>query len=667
MTDSVDTHVAARYEIRERLGKGAYGIVWRAVDKTNGEVVAVKKIFDAFRNITDAQRTFREIMYLQAFSDHPNVVTLLNVLKADSDKDFYLVFGHMDTDLHVVIRGKLLLDVHIRWVMYQLLLALACMHSGEVIHRDLKPSNILLNDNCDVRLCDFGLARSVAVHMSHGDEVDPTMTDYVATRWYRAPEILLGSHKYTTYADMWSVGCILGEMLIGKPLFTGSSSLNQVDVILRCLGRPSSADIAAMQSPYADSTISRMHIKPGPSIESLLYGAPADGVDLVKRLLVANPHRRLSALDALKHPYVSEFFDSKDVRLLPRAVVTPIDDNTRLTIDDYRIHLYKEVAARCEVIATHRAMTAAKERALHTPRIQTAQAEAGRPAVLMEKEKALAAQKAAVGAALSQPPAMAPPVPAPAPAAPAPAAVGAPLVRNESLARTNAGYGGHSQGMRAASVPVVHTHTSVSSVSAASPPVHNGHILHSGSFSQLPTGGQSTVAPALGGHVQSSSSATTVAAQEALIPGMNKLGRRESVPTSISKGNIQGSASNHLGTLPNSVTGRVGSTAAHAMRNASHIFGASQHYTPPGSKSTATTTTPAPGIGSNGGGASVAGDNRHARPSSQWRSVPPGYGKTGLADMSGSAFGNASGTGARAGSQHGYLTSTQYKELTRPW
>jgi len=122
MSDSVDGHVRERYEIKERLGKGAYGIVWRAVDKSNGETVAIKKIFDAFRNITDAQRTFREIMYLQAFSDHDNIVTLLNVLKADNDKDFYLVFGHMDTDLHVVIRGRLLLDVHIRFIMYQLLL-----------------------------------------------------------------------------------------------------------------------------------------------------------------------------------------------------------------------------------------------------------------------------------------------------------------------------------------------------------------------------------------------------------------------------------------------------------------------------------------------------------------------------------------------------------------
>ncbi|KAL8181384.1 UNVERIFIED_CONTAM: Mitogen-activated protein kinase 15 [Gekko kuhli] len=190
----VEERVARRYEIRRRLGKGAYGIVWKAVDRKTGGTVAVKKIFDAFRNRTDAQRTFREIMFLQEFGEHPNIIKLLNVIRAQNDKDIYLVFESMETDLHAVIKkGNLLKDIHKCYILYQLLKATKFVHSGNVIHRDQKPSNILLDADCFVKLCDFGLARSLCqTHKDHGNQA---LTEYVATRWYRAPEILLASHS----------------------------------------------------------------------------------------------------------------------------------------------------------------------------------------------------------------------------------------------------------------------------------------------------------------------------------------------------------------------------------------------------------------------------------------------------------------------------------------
>ncbi len=127
-------------------------------------------------------------------------------------------------------------DVHKRYVMYQLLKGMKYMHSGELIHRDLKPSNILLDSECLVKLADFGLARSIAsVNQSVSE---PIMTEYVATRWYRAPEILLGSSKYTKAVDMWSIGCILGELYAGKAIFSGNSTLNQVEKIIELLGKP---------------------------------------------------------------------------------------------------------------------------------------------------------------------------------------------------------------------------------------------------------------------------------------------------------------------------------------------------------------------------------------------------------------------------------------------
>lgn len=226
MSEDLDQHVTEKYEIKKRLGKGAYGIVWKAVDRRTGETVALKKIFDAFRNQTDAQRTFREIMFLQEFGNHPNIVKLQNILRADNDKDIYLVFEFMDTDLHNVIKkGGILKDIHKQYIMYQLFRAVKYLHSGNVIHRDLKPSNVLLDADCTSKLADFGLARSLSqVSTMDTSSSLPELTEYVATRWYRAPEILLAAKRYTKGVDMWSLGCILGEMLLGKALFPGNFS-----------------------------------------------------------------------------------------------------------------------------------------------------------------------------------------------------------------------------------------------------------------------------------------------------------------------------------------------------------------------------------------------------------------------------------------------------------
>ncbi len=204
-------------------GKGAYGIVWKAIDKKTKEIVALKKNFDAFQNATDAQRTFREIIFLQELTGHDNIIRLLNVIRAENDRDIYLVFDYMDTDLHAVIRANILEDIHKRYIIYQLLKCLKYMHSAELLHRDLKPSNLLLNSECHMKIADFGLARSLITKEA---ESQPLLTDYVATRWYRAPEILLGSNKYTKGVDMWSLGCIICELILGKPMFPGTSTMN---------------------------------------------------------------------------------------------------------------------------------------------------------------------------------------------------------------------------------------------------------------------------------------------------------------------------------------------------------------------------------------------------------------------------------------------------------
>ncbi|XP_045142191.1 mitogen-activated protein kinase 15 [Echinops telfairi] len=337
----VDAHVAQRYQLKRRLGKGAYGMVWKAVDRTSGEVVAIKKIFDAFRDDTDAQRTFREILLLQEFRDHPNIIRLLDVIQAENDRDIYLVFEAMDTDLNAVIRkGKLLQDTHQRYIFYQLLRATRFIHSGNVVHRDQKPSNVLLNANCLVKLCDFGLARSLS-QLPEGPEAQ-ALTTYVATRWYRAPEVLLSSSRYSPGLDMWSLGCILAEMLGGRPLFPGSSTLHQLELILQSVPVPSECDLAALGSSYSAVVLHRLGARPRKTLDALLPpDIPPEALDLLKRLLVFAPHQRLSAAQALQHPYVQRFHCPALEWTLGADVQLPVHEGERLSAAEYRSRLYQ--------------------------------------------------------------------------------------------------------------------------------------------------------------------------------------------------------------------------------------------------------------------------------------------------------------------------------------
>jgi len=193
-------------------------------------------------------------MYLQELSGHDNLIRMQHVIKAENDKDIYLTFDFMETDLHAVIQAKILEDIHKKYVIYQVLKALKYMHSGELLHRDIKPSNLLLNSDCHVKLCDFGLCRSVNTDGNNSGP-SPVLTDYVATRWYRAPEILLGSTKYTKGVDIWSVGCIMGEMISDRPIFPGSSTMNQLERIISLTGKPTSSDVESIKSPFASTML----------------------------------------------------------------------------------------------------------------------------------------------------------------------------------------------------------------------------------------------------------------------------------------------------------------------------------------------------------------------------------------------------------------------------
>lgn len=343
MAEEVEQHILERYDLIQKLGKGAYGIVWKALDKKYKQIVAVKKVFDAFHNATDAQRTYREVIFLQELNGHENIIRLRNIIKAENNKDLYLVFDHMEADLHHVIRANILEEIHKQYVVYQLLKSLKYMHSAGLIHRDLKPSNILINSDCQIKLADFGLARSVA---STGEDTNIKLTDYVATRWYRAPEILLGSTKYSKAVDMWSVGCILGELIVGKAIFQGTSTLNQIEKVLELIGKPKAEDIESVESPHAATILSSINVTKKKSFQSFFANASELALDFLRKLLVFNPNQRLTIEEALQHKYLEQFSSPEEEIVCDHIIEIPMDDNTKFSVKEYRDAIYSDISRK---------------------------------------------------------------------------------------------------------------------------------------------------------------------------------------------------------------------------------------------------------------------------------------------------------------------------------
>jgi serine/threonine protein kinase len=220
----------------------------------------------------------------------------------------------MDTDLHQIIGSpQALYDDHCQYFLYQILRGLKYIHSAHVLHRDLKPSNLLVNSNCDLKICDFGLARVANPEKNH----EGFMTEYVATRWYRAPEIMLSWKEYTKAIDMWSVGCIFAELLGRKPLFPGKDYIHQLTLITDVIGTPSAEDIANIGSDKARRYIKQLPFKPKIPFDKIYPNASAAALDLLERMLTFDPDRRITCVEALAHPYLSTLHDPADEPTCP--------------------------------------------------------------------------------------------------------------------------------------------------------------------------------------------------------------------------------------------------------------------------------------------------------------------------------------------------------------
>ena len=304
--------VKKKYVPIKPIGKGAYGIVCSAKDEKLNTKVAIKKITNAFENVVDAKRTLREIKLLRHLR-HENIVPITDCMLPSKEEEYsfndvYVMYELMDTDLHQIIRSdQPLTDDHCQYFIYQLLRGLKYIHSADVLHRDLKPSNLLLNANCDLKICDFGLART-----NTQDTNRDFMTEYVVTRWYRAPELLLSCAEYSVAIDVWSCGCILAELLGRKPLFPGKDYVHQLNLITKVIGTPDEQDLYFVTSDKARRYLRQLPYSKPMDFKRLYPEANPLACDLIEKMLIFNPEKRINVEECLKHPYLASLHDTND-------------------------------------------------------------------------------------------------------------------------------------------------------------------------------------------------------------------------------------------------------------------------------------------------------------------------------------------------------------------
>ncbi|CAG01722.1 unnamed protein product, partial [Tetraodon nigroviridis] len=335
--------VPEKYTRLKQIGTGAYGSVCSAINERTKEKVAIKKLHRPFQSEIFAKRAYRELRLLKHMK-HENVsrwrqrqvsqvIGLIDVFTPasglDEMQDFYLVMPYMFTDLSKV-RGPLSED-KVQFLIYQTLCGLRYIHKSGIIHRDLKPGNLAVNQDCELKILDFGLARSA----------DAEMTGYVVTRWYRAPEVILNWMHYTQTVDIWSVGCIMAEMINGKTLFKGKDYMDQLTQIMKVTGVPGPEFVQKLDSIEAKNYVKALPRYPRKDFSTLFPKASANGIDLLEKMLVLDGDERLTADLALEHPYFDSLRDADD---FPEP--TPYDDshdNATLSLDEWKRLCFREV------------------------------------------------------------------------------------------------------------------------------------------------------------------------------------------------------------------------------------------------------------------------------------------------------------------------------------
>ncbi|XP_052197398.1 cyclin-dependent kinase F-4-like [Diospyros lotus] len=286
-----------RYKAINEVGEGTFGTVWRAINKQTGETVAIKKLKREYHTWEECINT-REVKSLRRMT-HPNIVKLKEVIKENNT--LYFVFEYMECNLYQLMkdRARLFSEAEIRNWCFQVLKGLAYIHQQGYFHRDLKPENLLVSKDA-IKIADFGLARE--------NDSQPPFTEYVSTRWYRAPEVLLKSPTYSSAVDMWAMGAIMAELFTLRPLFPGSSEADEMYKICSVIGTPTEsewADGVKLASVIINYELPQMK---GVHLSALVPTASEEAINLMTLLCSWDPSKRPTALEALQHPFFRSCF-----------------------------------------------------------------------------------------------------------------------------------------------------------------------------------------------------------------------------------------------------------------------------------------------------------------------------------------------------------------------
>jgi len=394
--------IPKRYKVQELIGSGSYGSVCEALDSESNEVVAIKRCKRVFEDLIDCKRILREISILSKLN-HNNVVKIIEIVAPHDLNRFdelYIVMELADSDLKKLCKQDVqLTPLHIDTLLYNLLVGLKYIHSAGIYHRDLKPANCFVNQDCTVKIGDFGLSRAIGgeqLHLfphphtpredegatvtteagvpqvPHTQRLKKNLTGHVVTRWYRAPELILLQENYTEAIDVWSVGCIYAEllgMLEGThvmdrgPLFPGSSCFplspdhrhktdykyhtqgkhDMLNKIFSIIGTPSDEEVQELDRDDAKRYIGCFQKRPGTGLEAKFPHVDRAAVDILSKMLKFSPKNRMSVDQALEHPLLSEIRDKKKETTAPALVVLEFEKEKELNEYALRQNFVKEM------------------------------------------------------------------------------------------------------------------------------------------------------------------------------------------------------------------------------------------------------------------------------------------------------------------------------------